>query len=236
VPAVSENGPAQACGAAELPGLDCGVCGFPTCAAFSAHLERHPQERVRCIHLTEAACGACTAPCAPARPVDRGDVGPSIATRGWLDSLGREVDFVLDTFASEPGPREIILPHNPALVAELQITPGDILIGRPMGMSCGCPITHCGVATGVDARNGVVVWCVTGPLGPRAGEHKDLGYYTALGYEGLVRETRSKLEIGRRYWFLPRRCMLQWRHSGLVNFMNRRANGAQVRIEGLYIG
>ena len=44
---------------------------------------------------------------------------------------------------------------------------GDILIGRPPGMSCGCPITQCGVATEVDKRTGVISRCVTGPLGPR---------------------------------------------------------------------
>jgi len=60
-----------------------------------------------------------------------------------------------------------------------------VLIGRPLGMSCGCPITHCGVATQVDERTGVIVWCVTGPLRPRAEGFKDLGYYIAEGYEGL---------------------------------------------------
>jgi len=39
-----------------------------------------------------------------------------------------------------------------------------------------------------------------------------------------------------RYYFQPRMCMLQWRHSGLVNFMNRTASGYQVRVEGLWIG
>jgi hypothetical protein len=31
-------------------------------------------------------------------------------------------------------------------------------------------------------------------------------------------------------------CMMQWRHSGLVNFINRGQDGLQVRIEGLWIG
>ena len=44
------------------------------------------------------------------------------------------------------------------------------------------------------------------------------------------------MEIGRRYWFQPRMCMMQWRHSGLVNFINRGPDGLQVRIEGLWIG
>ena len=103
----------------------------------------------------------------------------------WRDSLGREFDFYLEHFPEEPGPREIILPHNPLITREMDIQVGDILIGRPLGMSCGCPITHCGVAMNVDKRTGVIVWCVTGPLNPRQKGFKDLGYYIAEGYEGL---------------------------------------------------
>lgn len=62
---------------------------------------------------------------------------------------------------------------------ELDIQRGDILIGRPLGMSCGCPITHRGVAMDVDARAGALTWCVTDPLNPRQKSFKDLGYYIA---------------------------------------------------------
>ena len=117
----------------------------------------------------------------------------------WHDSLGREFDFYLEHFPEEPGPREIIIPHNPMLTREMDIRAGDILIGRPLGMSCGCPITHCGVATEVDNRTGVISWCVTGPLGPRQHGFKDLGYYIAEGYEGLVNEARCELNVGMRY-------------------------------------
>ena len=154
----------------------------------------------------------------------------------WRDSLGREFDFYLEHFPEDPGPREIILPHNPMITREMDIQVGDILIGRPLGMSCGCPITHCGVATNVDARTGVIVWCVTGPLGPRQKGFKDLGYYIAEGYEGLVKDSRCELKIGLRYFFQPRMCMLQWRHSGLVNYLSRNADHWQVRLEGLWIG
>jgi uncharacterized Fe-S cluster-containing protein len=157
-------------------------------------------------------------------------------TNAWRDSLGREFDFYLEHFPEEPGPREIILPHNPLITRELDVQVGDILIGRPLGMSCGCPITHCGVAMDVDKRTGVIVWCVTGPLNPRQKGFKDLGYYIAEGYEGLIHESRTEIKIGMRYYFQPHMCMLQWRHSGLVNFMNRTANGYQVRLEGLWIG
>jgi uncharacterized Fe-S cluster-containing protein len=88
----------------------------------------------------------------------------------------------------------------------------------------------------VDKRTGVIVWCVTGPLGPRQNGFKDLGYYIAEGYEGIATGHRVELAIGMRYYFQPRMCMLQWRHSGLINFLNRTPTGLQVRVEGLWIG
>jgi uncharacterized Fe-S cluster-containing protein len=156
---------------------------------------------------------------------------------GWKDSMGREFNYILDCFENEPGPRETMLPYNPTLVKELGVKKGDVMIGRPMGMSCGCPITHCGVVTDVDARNGVINWCVTGPLRPRAEGFIDIGYYTAQAYEGIIKEAKEPIQLGRRYWFMPRRCMLQWRHSGLVNAVTKMKDGSlKVRVEGLYIG
>ena len=87
-----------------------------------------------------------------------------------------------------------------------------------------------------DHRTGVIVWCVTGPLRPRQEGFKDLGYYIAEGYEGLVSQRRCELKIGMRHFFQPTMCMLQWRHSGLINYLNRRNNTLQIRIEGLWIG
>jgi len=236
----------------KLPGLNCGLCGYRTCDEFQGQLGASPELIRRCIHLSEnrvkqdapeavpawrpeqtpgrglaAGASAVTLPIVPNRQEDR----PL-----WRDSLDREFDFYLEHFPEEPGPREIILPHNPLITREMNVQRGDILIGRPLGMSCGCPITHCGVATEVDARTGVIVWCVTGPLGPREKGFKDLGYYIAEGYEGLVHQTRCELKVGLRYFFQPRMCMLQWRHSGLVNYLNRIKDGYQVRLEGLWIG
>jgi len=224
----------------ELPGLDCGLCGFRSCAELAAAAELDSSVLERCVMRVSAP------PPAPSSPVpssvsaapacDGCTFAVALEPRDWKDHLGREYDFVLQTFPEEPGPRETILPHNPQLTRDLEVQKGDVLIGRPLGMSCGCPITHCGVAMSVDSRTGVIVWCVTGPLRARSEGFKDLGYYSAQAYEGLVTEARSELRIGARYWFLPRRCMLQWRHSGLVNFLSRTSRGFQVRIEGLMIG
>lgn len=248
----------------DLPGLNCGTCGFRKCADLAARAQTDPGILKRCIYLSQdhvpavqepsqqvwyqPAMAAVTQTCAGCAAIPESNAnltsapasviaGSALPQSGhFRDSLGREYDFLLEHFPEEPGPREIILPHNPILTRELDVHVGDILIGRPLGMSCGCPITHCGVAMQVDARTGVIVWCVTGPLNPRQKGYKDLGYYIAEGYEGLVYQTQRDLKIGLRYFFQPQRCMLQWRHSGLLNFLNRIPDGYQVRVEGLWIG
>jgi uncharacterized Fe-S cluster-containing protein len=205
---------------------------------MAERLPAQPDLIKRCIYLSAEAPAEprVAVPAAPAAPALVQMPSPASGSAPWQDSLGREFDFYLDHFPHEPGPREIIIPHNPMVTREIDVQPGDVLIGRPLGMSCGCPITHCGVAMQVDHRNGVIVWCVTGPLRPREEGYKDLGYYIAEGYEGLVRRSRAELRIGMRYFFQPSMCMLQWRHSGLVNYVNRAEDGVQVRLEGLWIG
>ena len=184
---------------ADLPGNNCGVCGFRTCGALAAELDKKPDLIKRCIPRS-ASAAAIEAPAARAPRPDldkaRGGLAPT-----WRDTLGREFDFYLEHFPEDPGPREIILPHNPMLTRELEISVGDLMVGRPLGMSCGCPITHCGVVSEVDRRTGVIVWCVTGPLGARQNGFKDIGYYIAEGYEGLIAETRSEIKIGMRNFF-----------------------------------
>jgi len=219
--------------AEKLPNLDCGACGYRTCSDFAVAIDQNQSTLAKCIHLKSNDSELNRIPniieCREA-----GNVGEKM---GWKDHLKRDFDFILDCFGDEPGPRETILPYNPLLTKELGVKKGDVMIGRPMGMSCGCPITHCGVVTDADPRNGVINWCVTGPLRPRSEGFVDIGYYIAQGYEGIIKESKEKIELGRRYWFMPRRCMLQWRHSGLVNAVTKLPDGSyRVRIEGLFIG
>ena len=217
-----------------LPKLDCGACGYKTCSDFSERVDNGDEELKKCIHIADkidnkAASKECFI-CAK----EGAGMGDKL---GWKDNLQRDFDFILDCFPNEPGPKETILPYNPTLVKELGVKKGDVMIGRPMGMSCGCPVTHCGVVSDVDARNGVIYWNVTGPLRPRSEGFVDIGYYVSQAYEGIIKETREEIKLGRRYWFLPRRCMLQWRHSGLVNAVTKLKDGSyKVRVEGLYIG
>ena len=86
----------------------------------------------------------------------------------------------------------------------------------------------------VDRRTGVIVWCAMGPPSP----HQERYRVTASPKHtrGLIAHPRCEIKIGMRHFVQPCMCMLQWRHSDLVNFLNRTPNGFQVRHEGLWIG
>lgn len=203
-----------------LPGKNCGQCGFKTCAELAAYTATHPDALERCIYLDRTL----VAPPAPEL------VAEEIT---WIDALGRGYDFILEPFPEDPGPREIIVPFNPANVEKLGVKKGDVLYGRPS--ITGCPVTHVGIVVEEpDYFNGVIVWCVVGLLAARE-RGRDIGHYNIIAYEGMVRHTQTELQIGRRYYFLPRYCVMMSRHSGLVNALAKRPNGMRVRAEGIWI-
>jgi uncharacterized Fe-S cluster-containing protein len=209
----------------QLPGKDCGLCGLTSCQKFAEIVTANPTSLDRCPHIATTKSAKKT--------VSEEFVDSNIT---WKDHLNRDFDFVLDKFPGESGPRETMLPFNPVNVEKMGIKKGDIIYGRPGWISCGCPVTHVGmVVEDPDYFNGTIVWCIVGPMLARE-RGINIGYYNTTAYEGIVKTSRATLEIGRRYYFQPRYCMLQWRHCGLVNSIGKTPDGLRVRIEGLWIG
>lgn len=207
----------------KLPGKDCGQCGFKTCVALSEFVRNHPEALSRCVYL-ESGTARVAPPPAP-------DLRYKDVT--WKDILNRDYDFILQTFPEDPGPREIILPFNPSNAERLGIKKGDIVFGRPVGV--GCPVTHVGqVMENPDLLNGTITWCVVGPMKARE-QGIEIGQYNPVAYEGLVHHSRKELHIGARYYFLPRFCMLQSRHSGVISEAAKRGDLLRVRLEGIWI-
>ena len=205
-----------------LPGKNCGLCGFKNCEDLLHHALSDPDSIKRCVYLFEHT----NTPVLSMRDV---------AEVNWKDMLDREYDFVLDKFEDDPGPREHILLGNPVNLEKLKIKKGDIVFGRPV-MGVGCPVTHCGVVMQEpDYFNGALVWCITGMMDARE-RGIEIGYYHILAYEGLVKQSRIELQLGRRYDFLPRYCMLQARHSGLINTMTKTKEAYRLRLEGISLG
>ena len=207
----------------QIPGKNCGLCGFKTCREFAEIVSKDNAAINRCIFVGEKKV------CPISPEFKEEDIT-------WKDNLDREYDFILDKFPGEAGPRETIILFNPTNVEKLKIKKGDVLYGRPAWISCGCPVTHVGVVVDEpDYFNGTVVWCIVGPMLSRE-RGIDIGYYNTTAYEGVVKYKRQELQIGRRYYSQPRYCILQWRHCGLVNQLAKTKDGLRVRIEGLWIG
>jgi uncharacterized Fe-S cluster-containing protein len=201
----------------ELPGLDCGVCGVKTCQEFACKLESSPEEIKKCLAYGKKL----------KKMNEAGD---------WKDSLDREFDFILDAYPNMP-PREIIKPFNLSqnlVWPQDLIDKGKIIIGRPM--AAGCPVTHCGKILDIDWKNDLITWHVVGPLEARKVIPIDIGMYTPVAFEGLIKETQKEIRIGERYWFMPRYCMTRWRHGALVVFINYTSLGMEVRLEGIFLG
>lgn len=216
--------------AATLPGKDCGQCGFRTCAGLARLILDDPSARGRCVHLQ------ATAPAAPATYGAAGapGAGPFPVEGAWLDALGREFEMVMEPFPDDPGPREEILPFNPALAGRLRLRRGDVIFGRPAAV--GCPVTHVGrLMQDPDPVSGTLTWCIVGPAVARNEQAVEIGGYHIIAYEGLVRATRTAPQVGGRYFFKPALCMLQSRHSGVVSFAAHRSDGWRVRFEGIAI-
>ncbi|MDH4184272.1 MAG: Fe-S cluster protein [Nitrospinota bacterium] len=204
---------------ASLGDKNCGLCGQKTCADFAAMAKARPEEFSRCVFLSHSSQPQISV---EAPPPD------------YLDILGREYDFILEKYPGDAGPRETILLFNPANVERLGIKKGDYLVGRPA--AAGCPVAHCGVVISApDYFNGMVEWLVMGPVAARE-RGIDIGMYTPVAYEGLAIHPRVKLAFGLRYYFLPRYCMLQVRHSGLLNTVMKTNEGLRVRLEGIMLG
>jgi uncharacterized Fe-S cluster-containing protein len=205
-----------------LPKKNCGLCGFKNCRELAYEASKNPDMLRRCVFL-------------PQQQFQPQLFQPRETEVTWHDMLGRDYDFVLDPFPEDPGPREHILLANAGNLKMLAVKKGDILFGRP-ALNVGCPVTHCGVVIREpDYLNGSVEWCIVGPQLARQ-RGKNIGLYSIIAYEGIVTESKTKLEFGRRYFFLPRYCVLQARHSGLINTLAKRGDGYHVRLEGIWLG
>ena len=203
----------------KLPRKNCGLCGLKTCEDLAQSIAKDPDAIKRCVQLS----------CLPSEKVSE-----QFSEVTWKDSLDREYDFILDKLPEDIAPRETILPFNPTKIKSLNIKKGDILYGRPM--TAGCPITHVGIVVEEpDYFNGTITWCIVGPLHARQNKSTNIGYYTPIAFQGIVKFTRKELTIGMRYYFLPRYCMSQWRHSGIINQITKTSDGTRIRIEGISI-
>lgn len=202
------------------PGKDCGACGMDSCEAFTAAVTAGTKQNTACPYYTaphQNCCGSF-----------------SDAAYTGTDVCGAPYDFVLTAFPGEPSARKIVLPFRPDLVEKLDISPGDIVTGRPTG--AGCPVQHVIRVLEADPVTGLITGHVVGPAFSRNNPDLiDLKMYHMIGFEGVAQIVRRTPAFGVRHPFLPGVCMMHRTHTGIVNMVMQKSYGIHVRVEGIVI-
>jgi len=209
----------------QLPGLNCGECGYTNCTRFAAALVAGDVETTDCPFLLQdrfnennARVNEILSGKTVGAIEDAEDAEEEGEIIGLIDHL--TADFVLSPLRGEPSCREDLHPFDTEVRAEV----GDILRYRPWG----CPITH--FAEVLEVAHGIVTVHVVGPL-HRIGieiEWKDVGLCMVVSFEGVV--TRGDMpDVGATVRFLPEHCMMGKVHAGVIVH----SEGDCVRIEGI---
>ena len=150
--------------ASELPGINCGQCGYETCEDF----KNSGKPKANCVMLK----------------FKPGAVIPMTAAMmksGLIDGL--EYDFKLEPLEKETSCREFLLSLVPA-----KLKMGDCISYRPLG----CPIPH--FAKVIDVKDGLIEVWIIGPVKARElGPIKRLGICIVLGFIGEVNDDLPKV-------------------------------------------
>lgn len=199
------------------PGRNCGACGVENCSQFMELVSKREKRVTDC----------------PFYPRDSAVPRHAGCELQESDILGNPIDFILMPLPGEVSARKILLPFRPDLVERWEIAPGDILTGRPMG--AGCPVPHVLQVLSASRISGVITCHVVGPAYSRGHEVKDLEAYHMIGFEGIGVPLLKEPEFGRRMRFLPRFCMMNLGHTGVVNMVLATGDGLRVRVEDILI-
>ncbi|MGZ4935894.1 MAG: (Fe-S)-binding protein [Halobacteriota archaeon] len=197
-------------------GKDCGACGVATCERFLSYLERGEKSYDDCPYYDEQESGRSL---------------PSVYT--GTDVLGYAYDFVLRPLPGEPSARKYIVPFRADLVERWNISPGELVLGRPAGP--GCPLYHALRVLSANPITGVLECHTLGPLAARKEDAHDVQAYHVHAFEGLAEVIHNEPVLGKRHRFLPGYCMLGLSHTAVVNTVLKKSGGVHVRLEDIRI-
>ncbi|MGZ4902013.1 MAG: (Fe-S)-binding protein [Halobacteriota archaeon] len=197
-------------------GKNCGACGAATCEQFVVHLEKGEKSQSDCPYYESQKNRQHLA-----------------SVHSGTDVLGNTYDFVLRPFPSEPSARKFIVPFRADLVERWNISPGELVIGRPAGP--GCPLYHALRVLSANPVTGVLECHTLGPLAAREEETHDVQAYHVHAFEGLAEVVHNEPVLGKRQRFLPGYCMLNLSHTAVVNTVLKKREGVHVRLEDIRI-
>jgi uncharacterized Fe-S cluster-containing protein len=199
-----------------LPGFNCGACGYKRCDLFAEALLNKDVKLEDCPFLLRDRYKENYEKLKEILEVE-GDIKKEQKYIGVID--GYEADFLLKPLPNECSCRETLL-----IMDKKELKVGDYIRYRPLG----CPIPH--FAKIIDEYHGLYIIHVVGPCHRITGEkieYKDVGIAIVVAFEGIV---EGKVpEVGKTVKFIPKHCMMQKVHSGVVV----QVEGKRVYIEGI---
>lgn len=198
-----------------LPGFNCDMCGYSRCDEFVEALLKGKTNLEACMFLFQERFHERRLKLEEILKKER-IIPEEEEIIGLLD--GYLADFILKPLPDEGSCREILYPF-----AAVDPKEGDVIRYRPLG----CPIIH--FARIIQNKHGLLKVHIVGPC-HRLGEDfrfTEIGVCMVAGFEGVI---EGKLpSIGETVRFLPKHCMMQKIHSGVVVQLE----GRRAIIEGI---
>ena len=184
-----------------LPGYNCGRCGFDSCTDFAEGIKIKSASINLCPFLIQERFTSNKKEIEKLVSKELNACRDKIV--GVIDSY--EADIILDPLKGEISCREVLMPM--ALV-NLQI--GEVMEYRPLG----CPIVHYGKVIKIDHL--LVTVHLIGPCRRRESQIKftPVGCCMVIAFEGQIHG--ENIRVGETIRFLPKHCMMQKVHSGVV--------------------
>lgn len=184
-----------------LPGYNCGRCGFGSCADFAEVIQTKSGSVDLCPFLAQERFIANKIEIERLAASELNECQKKIV--GVIDAY--EANIILEPLKGEISCREVLMPM---VLVDLKI--GEVIEYRPLG----CPIVHYGKVIKVDHL--LVTVHLIGPCRRREGETKftPIGCCMVIAFEG--RFHGKNISVGETLRFLPKHCMMQKVHSGVV--------------------
>lgn len=186
-----------------LPGYNCGKCNYKNCESFASALISN-----------DTSLSKCTPLCQEKYKTNKEHI-QNILSNISLDSCIKEkfvgvidnyeADIALKPLKGESSCREVLQTFTDQL---LKI--GDIVRYRPLG----CPVVHFGKI--IKANSALITVHIVGPCDrlSQFNNSIDIDCCMVVSFEG--RYYGKDIKIGETVRFLPKHCMMQKIHSGVV--------------------
>ncbi|WP_238769007.1 (Fe-S)-binding protein [Maribellus maritimus] len=185
----------------QLPGFNCGACGFRECHGFASALAKNEVSIDNCTVLKQERLKENRT--ALQKFVHNNKNTEKIEIKGLIDGVG--ADFALHPLDKEPSCRETLICFSSVPVEK------DMIIRyRPLG----CPIIHFARVIEIN-HNLLDVWVIgPGKLLSRKEDATEVGICMVLSFQGTIEGETPK--VGQTVKFLPAHCMMGKVHSGII--------------------